>query len=142
MAMGCSISCNLFHKFSTFLHWLVVERSGGKSLVQFLDDFLFGGKSDSDECEQLMFQYDQICKSLGVPLANEKTEGPTTLIEYLGLTIDTVNMVVKIPLKKVEELLNRIIKLLAMNKVTLKRIAVNMWFISFLHKGSTCWKSV
>ncbi|VDI63102.1 Hypothetical predicted protein [Mytilus galloprovincialis] len=115
MAMGCSISCAIFEKFSTFLHWVLKSKSGSNNIDD-LDDFLFGGKSDSDEYEQLMFQYDEICKKLGVPLANEKTEGPTTLIEYLGLTIDTVNMLVKIPHKKVEELLDRIIKLSALKK--------------------------
>jgi hypothetical protein len=52
-----------------------------------------------------MNQFNGVCESLGVPIANEKTEGPTTILEYLGLTID---MVVKIPADKVKELLNQI----------------------------------
>jgi hypothetical protein len=43
-----------------------------------------------------------------VPIANEKIEGPTTILKYLGLTIDTQNMVAKIPADKVKELLNQI----------------------------------
>ncbi|VDI81167.1 Hypothetical predicted protein [Mytilus galloprovincialis] len=135
MAMGCSISCAIFEKFSTFLHWVLKSKSGSNNIDHYLDDFLFGGKSDSDECEQLMFQYDEICKNLGVPLANEKTEGPTTLIEYLGLTIDTVNMLVKIPHKKVEELLDRIIKLSAMKKVTLKELQSICGSLAFCTKA-------
>jgi hypothetical protein len=34
---------------------------------------------------------------LNVPLANEKTVAPTTIVEYLGLTIDTGKMIIKIP---------------------------------------------
>jgi hypothetical protein len=37
-----------------------------------------------------MNQFNGVCESLGVPIANEKTEGPTTILEYLGLTIDMV----------------------------------------------------
>jgi hypothetical protein len=40
-----------------------------------------------------------------VPIADEKTEGPTCVMEYLGLTIDTREMTVKIPDKKMKELL-------------------------------------
>lgn len=43
-----------------------------------------------------MFHYDAITKDIGVPIANKKSEGPTTLIEYVGLTIDTVNTLVKL----------------------------------------------
>jgi RNA polymerase-interacting CarD/CdnL/TRCF family regulator len=50
-----------------------------------------------------MNQFDGVCERLGVPIANEKTEGPTTILEYLGLTIDTQNMVVKIPADKVKK---------------------------------------
>jgi hypothetical protein len=47
-----------------------------------------------------MLQFEENCSEIGVPIANEKTEGPSTIIEYLGLTIDTVNKMIKIPEKK------------------------------------------
>jgi hypothetical protein len=45
-----------------------------------------------------------VCDRLNVPIAITKTVGPTTVLEYLGLTIDTVNMLVKIPDDKILEL--------------------------------------
>jgi hypothetical protein len=30
-----------------------------------------------------MNQFNGVCERLGVPIANEKTEGPTTILEYL-----------------------------------------------------------
>jgi hypothetical protein len=50
----------------------------------------------------------KICSEIGIPIANEKAEGPSTIIDYLGLTIDTVNMLIKIPEKKVQDLLKKI----------------------------------
>lgn len=44
------------------------------------------------------------CDRLNVPIANGKTVGQTTVLKYLGLTIDTVNMLVKIPDDKILEL--------------------------------------
>jgi hypothetical protein len=51
---------------------------------------------------------DHVCERLGVPIAKEKTEGPMTKMEYLGLTLDTIEMWVKIPDNKVQELLKQI----------------------------------
>ena len=135
MPMGCSISCSSFEKFSTFLHWVLENKSGSKNIDHYLDDFLFGGKEGSDECENLMFQYKTICEDIGVPLANEKTEGPTTLIDYLGLTIDTVKMLIKIPDKKVKELLEKITRLASMKKVTLKELQSICGSLAFCTKA-------
>jgi hypothetical protein len=55
-----------------------------------------------------MFKFKTICKRLGVPIADEKTEVPVTSIEYLGLTIDTESMSAKILGKKIKELLKKL----------------------------------
>jgi hypothetical protein len=47
---------------------------------------------------------DSFLPELGVPLADNKTVGPTTLLTFVGLLIDTVNKIVKIPVDKVERL--------------------------------------
>ena len=70
---------------------------GSKNIDHYLDDFLFGGEKGINECKN--------CSEIGIPIANEKAEGPSTIIDYLGLTIDTVNMLIKIPEKKVQDLL-------------------------------------
>jgi hypothetical protein len=54
--------------------------------------------------EKLMNIFSVVCDRLNVPIANEKTVGQTTVLQYLGLTIDTVNMLVKIPDDKILEL--------------------------------------
>jgi hypothetical protein len=42
---------------------------------------------------------------IGVPIADDKTEGPSTRITYLGLLIDTEKMLIQIPDEKMQELL-------------------------------------
>ena len=60
----------------------------------------------------------------------KKTEGPSTIIEYLGLTIDTVNMLIKIPEKKFN------IKLLSYRKkVTLKKLQSICGSLAFCAKA-------
>ena len=57
-----------------------------------------------------------------MPIVDEKTEGATCDMEYLGLTIDTREMTVKIPDKKMKELLVLIREIASSKKVTLKKL--------------------
>ena len=45
-----------------------------------------------------------MCQGLGIPLAVEKVEGPSTNLEFLGIQLDTVRMEARLP----EEKLHRI----------------------------------
>lgn len=87
MPMGCSISCSLLGKFSTFLDWLVKFRSGLDSLDQYLDDFIFMGSSNSGVCELLMHTFEHACIELGVTIAHEKTAGPTLCRHFWDLSL-------------------------------------------------------
>jgi hypothetical protein len=49
------------------------------------------------ECSNTMFKFKTICKRLGVPIADDKTECPVTSMNYFGLTINNESMCVKIP---------------------------------------------
>ena len=104
LPMGCAISCNLFEKFSTFLHWIVSSRSGKRSLAHYLDDFLFAGARGTNVCKTLMDTFSDTCSELGVPIAKEKSVGPVTTLKFLGLEIDTIDMVVRIPQDKLDKL--------------------------------------
>lgn len=122
MPMGCSTSCSTFEKFSTFLHFLTEFEAGSNNLDHYLDDFFFAGLAETDDCQKLMSTFKCVCKKLNVPIANEKSEGPTCIMEYLGLIINTIDMTIQIPQKKMQELLDQI-KLTAFSKkVTLKQL--------------------
>lgn len=122
LPMGCAISCALFEKFSSFLQWIVAKRARNNNILHYLDDFLFMGKSDTNQCSYNLNVFLQTCFELGVPIANEKTEGPKTKISFLGLEIDTVSMLVRIPQSKVLEIVDKIKSLLSKKKATLKEI--------------------
>ena len=133
--MGCSVSCATFERFSTCLHWVIKNKSGSKNIDHYLDDFLFGGIKDTNECKNLMLQFEKICSEIGVLVVNEKTEGPSTIIEYLGLTIDTVNMLIKNPEKKVQDLLKKIKLFSYGKKVTLKELQSMCGSLAFCAKA-------
>ena len=76
--MGCSTSCALFEKIAIFLQWALQKKSGLSTVDHYLDEFIFLGRTGTDECSLLMKEFDNLCASLGVPLAVEKAEGPVT----------------------------------------------------------------
>lgn len=124
LPMGASISCSLFEKISSALHWIVEQKSVGglSALLHYLDDFLFGGKAQSNECGELMQSFHEVCSDLGVPLADEKTEGPSSTICFLGIEFDSNKMEMRLPVKKVSDLQVKLREILSKKKVTLKSL--------------------
>ena len=74
MPMGCSISCSLFEKFSSFLEYKVKQLASTPLVTHYLDDFLFISNSASS-CSRLMLTFTSMCSTLGVPLAPENIFG-------------------------------------------------------------------
>ena len=65
----------------------------------------------------------------------KKTVAPTTLIEYLGLTIDTGKMIIKIPENKISELKDKIMLVMGNSKVTLRTLQSLIGSLAFCTKA-------
>jgi hypothetical protein len=79
---------------------IVQDTSGIETLDHYLDDFIFAGSEFNNNCKILMDTFMNISSKLGVPIAENKTVWTTTFLTFLGLDIDTLLMVVKIPADK------------------------------------------
>ncbi|XP_062578413.1 uncharacterized protein LOC134240321 isoform X1 [Saccostrea cucullata] len=135
LPMGCAISCKIWETFATFLHWLPEFRTGLETLDHYLDDFIFAGKGGTSECSRLMENFKSVTTDIGVPLAEDKTAGPTTNITYLGLEIDTIEMVIRIPQPKVVMLTDMIKDMLGKKKVTLRDLQSLVGMLNFFGKA-------
>ena len=135
LPMGYSESCCLFEKFSTFIQWVVKNESSSDNVDHYLDDFLFAGRSNSQDCQFLMDTFDRVCDRLGVPVAQEKTEGPCTKLQYLGLLVDTEKMVIQIPDSKLLDLKSKIELVLTRKKVTLRELQSLCGSLAFCSKA-------
>ncbi|KAK3084124.1 hypothetical protein FSP39_008557 [Pinctada imbricata] len=122
LPFGCSISCNLFEKFANFLEWQFKLRFNTNNVVHYLDDFLLAGESNTLNCQLSMKQFSSLCEELGIPLAVEKTLGPSTVLAFLGLEIDTNLMCVRIPDDKLNKLKEELSRMLNKKKTTLKEL--------------------
>jgi hypothetical protein len=137
MPMGCSISCSLFEKFSSFLEYKVKQLASTPLVTHYLDDFLFISNSASS-CSRLMLTFTSMCSmllTLGVPLAPEKTVGPVNTIQYLGLQIDAVRKQIRVPPSKVSTTCQQIRDLLSKRKATLATLQSLLGSLNFLCKA-------
>ena len=82
LPMGCSVSCSLFEKFSTFLQWVIQFRTGLDTIDHYLDDFIFIGTDSSEDCLNLMSSFQNLCYELNIPIAEDKTVGPVTVLKF------------------------------------------------------------
>ena len=103
LPFGLSVSCAIFEKFSCFLEWAIKDHAATKQIIHYLDDFCAGDKN-SKRAGEILSKILQFFAYLGVPVAKEKIEGPATNLKFLGLEIDTVQMLVKIPQDKLIDL--------------------------------------
>jgi hypothetical protein len=56
----------MFDNFSTFLHWLVENKSGLSTLDDYLDDFIFAGQENFERSKTLMNYFLSISHELGI----------------------------------------------------------------------------
>ena len=114
LPFGASVSCATFKDISTLIHWIVEKRVGLK-FIHYLDDFLMVNRY-ANICSQTMNVLKQVCEEIQMPIAPEKSEGPSTVIEFLGLTLDIDNMVIHIPQDKLQDIAQIITKMVKTRK--------------------------
>ncbi len=73
-------------------------------MFHYLDDFALVGPPGSGICKRDLLVLKRVCRELGVPLAAEKEEGPSTRLTLLGITIDTVQGSLSLPEEKLSSL--------------------------------------
>ena len=59
-----------------------------------------------------------VCDQIGMPVSPDKSEGPAHIIEFLGLIIDTKQMVVQIPKDKMQDISLILITFIRKRKAT------------------------
>ena len=91
-----ALCSKLFNVAADLLQW-IAEHNKVTPLLHYLDDFLTLGPPQSEVCHHNLATLKLLCHSLGVPLALEKVEGPTTCLPFLGIIIDTNRMEARLP---------------------------------------------
>ena len=120
LPFGLRSAPKLFNLLADFLAW-VLEQKGVETL-HYLDDFLLAGPPTSNRCEKDLEEVKSTCEWLGIPLAMEKVTGPTTLLTFLGITLDTVQMEARLPPEKLDRMRKTVALWLPKKKATKRDI--------------------
>ena len=111
-----SILCTIFEDIATLIHW-IAERHAGHAMILYLDDFFMVHKL-AYVYSSIMASFKEVCEEISMPVLPEKAVGPVQVIQFLGLTIDTVLMVIKIPEDKRADILKILTKIIQKRKAT------------------------
>ena len=107
LPFGLRSAPKIFNALADALEW-VVAKEGVEHIYHYLDDYAMVGPPDSTACQCYLDTMTRVCSDLGVPLAPEKQEGPSTIITFLGIEIDTVRQRLRLPKEKLERLITLI----------------------------------
>lgn len=120
LPMGASSATQLFERVSSALHFLAGKRGVAK-MVHYLDDFLIVHSSSSG-CAADLTKFQALCSELNVPLAPDKTFGPSNTLTFLGIEIDTIKEEVRLPKDKLIKCKSAILAMLKQKKCTVAEL--------------------
>ena len=103
LPFGVCCTPKLFNMLANLLTW-ILKQQGVHTVHHYLDDFLTLGPPDTTIYQTNLESIKHICQLLGVPLALEKVEGPSTQLTFLGITLDTIHIEVYLPDDKIAQI--------------------------------------
>ena len=109
LPFGLRSAPKIFSAVADALLWVMFRR-GVSSAIHYLDDFLFCGAAGSGKRAHNLASALTTCRDLGVPVAEHKTQGPSTVLTFLGIEIDTVHMQLRLPSGKLARLQNVLLR--------------------------------
>ena len=102
LPMGSRSSPFIFDTLAAALEWICSYKYELEHLCHLLDDF-FAAEHEWEKGNALSVILN-IFFQLGIPVAPEKVFGPCTCLEFLGITLDSLEFVASLSLEKIEAL--------------------------------------
>ena len=99
LPFGLRSAPKVFTALADALEWILTT-NGIRFVWHYLDDYITVGSPTSGECAFNLDLMVHLCQRLGIPLAVDKQVGPTTCIIYLGIEVDSIAMVLRLPQDK------------------------------------------
>ena len=96
LPMGCSVSCNLFERFSVAIQWILLNKYRVLHMSHILDDFIFIAHKEQ-ECLANLNAFMDLATRINLPIKTSKTVKPTQVVVVHGIEVDTMNMVARLP---------------------------------------------
>ena len=96
LPFGLRSAPKIFNSIADLLQWIIIDHCH-IFVIHYLDDFLLIGPPRSSHCMKALDKTLAICQRLGIPIAPEKVEGPSTQLTFLGVQLDTMSWEARLP---------------------------------------------
>lgn len=133
LPFGSRSSPFLFNCFADLLCWIFLTVLAIPFVIHYLDDFFLCGRSAA-EVNSYLESIQSMCTKLGVPIAEEKTTGPSQTLTYLGIEIDSQQQIIRLPADKYRELHEALLVWSGRKKCTKRELLSLIGSLSFAAK--------
>ena len=90
----------IFNSVADMVEWSLLNTHNVSDLLHYLDDFITAGPPDTNQCAANLATSMAVYSSLGLPLHPDKCIGPSTGLVVLGIELDSMAQVGRLPLDK------------------------------------------
>ena len=87
----------IFNSVADMVEWILLNSHHVSDLLHYLDDFITAGPPQSSLCDQNLRSVITVCKRLGLPLHPNKCIGPSTSLTVLGIELDSIQQIARLP---------------------------------------------
>jgi hypothetical protein len=130
LPFGLASSPPLWERLSRALEW-VIRHFVTDKVTHYVDDFLVAIHPDED-AEAMKKRVLAIFEWLGVPVSVKKLIGPTTRLDFLGVTVDTIKRCCEVAEAKRARLLGRLHAMLRQKWVQRKKLESVVGLMQFV----------
>ena len=120
LPFGASKAPYIFNELTQAVRRIMANK-GFPKVVVYLDDFFIEGSS-YNECNTAMHVLLSLLRELGFAINYSKVCSPTRKLVFLGIVLNTTNMTLSLPAKKLADLHSSLIKLKSKSKVTKREL--------------------
>lgn len=131
LPMGASSSCQIFEQLSTALQWVMLTKLKAAGMSHILDDFFFIGPPNSEKCKHDLENFLALCDRINIPINMEKTFWPVTCITIYGIELDSIDMVSRLPMDKLDKCRNLVRLFSNRKKVALRELQSLIGVLNF-----------
>lgn len=121
LTFGRKSSPKIFDILSEALCWILANNYNIPYLIHLLDDFLIVSPNHASPATHLTTTQKLLSK-LGIPIASEKTEGPATSLEFLGIKLDS---------EKVERIISVILNITSAQQISKRELLFLLGHLNF-----------
>jgi hypothetical protein len=87
----------IFDSVAKAVEWILTHNYAIKPLFHYLDDFLTMGPPNSHICQSYIDTAFTVFPRFGLPLHIEKCEGPASILVFLGIELDSIQQMARLP---------------------------------------------